>query len=922
MATKIFKENLDGKYNGVSPEILLKKGSVSDGKNMRKVGIFGGWKPRRGCTLHNTTQISAHSVKSLHKFEAPRNGDYHFLTQINSLLYDATNDPPASGTTFGTSLGIAVGDTPGFSTIVDEKFVYADGSNRPIIWQGDKGIPLGFLIYDGSADAYVDYSRKVRDKRTDTKAIILSAAGDKAYLITHERCEGFIADLGSSVNSNAVTLTVKAWRSGSWTSVSNLLDGTDSPTGTTLAIDGTVTWDRSTSDEMRLISGVVGYAYEIGWSGALSGTVDLLEITTKEDPSLLTNKWNGSYDWVVGARFYDDSVGGYLEILGKISNESTSQYVDISEASTTDYLYFKTAVPATAFGIGIVPEYGNTKIGVAAVGTITMAGVAVADETFVIDDQTFTWKASRSGTGEVTIGADAAAAVTNIVTAVTADLVTVIATDGTGDTVVVTAATGGTAGNSIIFTENSTNMTVDGSGTLGTTTSGIDGALIDQIDYWNGSGWTSVTTNLVDTTKDSTRTASFSQTGVFSFDGSNLSPQRRTLEGDSFAGYWYRLSWDAALSTDVRVYLVAFATFPEVLPTYDGCVEFKNRLLAWGEPEFPNRLRYSAVRFPDCFTGQDSGYTDSFGHMDKILYTHRFYNELVIFKKESVWLLEGYNPATFGILKISDTVGLASTKTVKSIEIGYYGIGKEGEALTILIWQAHDGVYIFDGRKTKKISLAVDQYFNPESSDYIGASNIESLQSFVDKTNNEYHLILPTKELVYNYILGEWYPAWERNVTLTTALSLKGTDNRDYTYGGNSSGYVFRLENDTTDKDVSNVDQKIDHSIVSRAISIGEKEGISARFTLRRVWAELKAQSSGAIVTTTYKNLASVGVVQSTPEAMTMIASGEGISVPALDMSIQDCSCFKVKFSLNVADEEMEIWGFLYEIEARGFLDR
>jgi len=114
---------------------------------------------------------------------------------------------------------------------------------------------------------------------------------------------------------------------------------------------------------------------------------------------------------------------------------------------------------------------------VASQGTITMSGIAVADETFVVGAQAFIWKAARGGTGEVTIGADAPAAITNIVTAITADLATVTAVDGTGDTVVVTAATKGVAGDTIILTENSTNMAVDGTGTLGATTAGVDGSV-------------------------------------------------------------------------------------------------------------------------------------------------------------------------------------------------------------------------------------------------------------------------------------------------------------------------------------------------------------------------------------------------------------------------------------------------------------
>jgi hypothetical protein len=125
-------------------------------------------------------------------------------------------------------------------------------------------------------------------------------------------------------------------------------------------------------------------------------------------------------------------------------------------------------------GIAIDADSKVTTGAITAVGTITMAGIPLEDDIFIIDTQTFTWKASRTQKGEVTIGANAPAAVTNIVTAVTADLTTVIATDGAGDTVVVTSVHAGVIGNSIDFSETSTNMTMNGSGHLGGTTSGVD----------------------------------------------------------------------------------------------------------------------------------------------------------------------------------------------------------------------------------------------------------------------------------------------------------------------------------------------------------------------------------------------------------------------------------------------------------------
>jgi len=808
MATKIFKENLDGKYDGVSPATLLPKGSVAGGKNMRKVGESGGWKPRKGVTLNNTTQISAHEVNSLHRFKHPRNGDYHFIAQINSLLYDATNDPPAAGTTFGASLGVTVGTTPGFSAMVGEKFCYADGSGIPIIWGGDTPLPLGFVVYDTSETAYIEYSRNVKDKRSGTKAIILEAAADKAYLITSERCEGFIANLGAGVNSNAVTMTINAWRAGAWTAVSNLSDGT-ADGGATLAIDGTVTWDRSTSDTMRIIAGIMGYCYEIGWSGALSGSVDLIGLTTKEDATSITNKWDGVYEWVAGARFYDASATEYQECLGKITNESTSQYIDVSEMQTDDFIYVKTLEPATAFGLGTPIGYTNTAI-----------------------------------------------------------------------------------------------------------------AKIDSLGYWDGDSFAEITTGLIDTTLDGAADTSISQTGVFSWNAAAVTPQKRTFQGDQIPGYWYRISVAAALSADTRIYMIVYAPFPEELSDCDGCVEFKDRLATWGDPEFPNRLRISANKRADCFAGADSVYTDAFGDMTAIRNTKNFYNELIVWKEKYVGLLEGFNPQTFGILKIADTIGLASSKTAQVIETGYPSMNRN-EPLTIAIWQDTDGIYVLDGRKPRKVSGPIDNYFNPESGDCIAANQIESLDSFVDQNNNEYHLLLPSgKELVYNYITDEWYPEWARAVALTCGLSIKGTDNRNYTYGGCSTGYVFRLESDTADKSVGNADVAIDHYVLSRAISVGGEKGVALRFTLRQLWAELKARSSGTIVTTVYKDLATSGEVITTPEVMSMVNTGYALATPAQDTSIQRCSVFQVKFSLNEVDLEMEIYGFPYELEALGFMDK
>ena len=120
----------------------------------------------------------------------------------------------------------------------------------------------------------------------------------------------------------------------------------------------------------------------------------------------------------------------------------------------------------------------------AARGTITVTGIATADQTFVVNSTTITAKADGSGNVDwFTIGGSASAAVTNMVATINegSETANVFALDGAGDTVVVEWRTAGTAGNSITFTEGLANATIDGGGTLGATTLGKAADILGEI---------------------------------------------------------------------------------------------------------------------------------------------------------------------------------------------------------------------------------------------------------------------------------------------------------------------------------------------------------------------------------------------------------------------------------------------------------
>ena len=257
------------------------------------------------------------------------------------------------------------------------------------------------------------------------------------------------------------------------------------------------------------------------------------------------------------------------------------------------------------------------------------------------------------------------------------------------------------------------------------------------------------------------------------------------------------------------------------------------------------------------------------------------------------------------------------------IETGFPSMHAD-EPLTVAIWVDTDGVYILDGRKPRKISEPIRQYFDTEYSTAIAAADLSSLQAFADPLRNEYHLLLPNgTELVYNYVYDEWYPPWDRNVGAATdylvcGITLRGTDNRYYIYGGNSAGVIFRLENDTSDKNASNKDVAIHQKLKSRAISYEQADTYSVDFLFRGVTLEAKARTSGSVITTFYKDLQTSGTTLATPEVLSLINSGYGLAVDRLDTSQQNCMCFQLEFEANTVDLELELYSFLYQLDVEG----
>ncbi len=352
-------------------------------------------------------------------------------------------------------------------------------------------------------------------------------------------------------------------------------------------------------------------------------------------------------------------------------------------------------------------------------------------------------------------------------------------------------------------------------------------AEFDVIEGWDGGAW-DAGTGLNDTTKGGAADiASLSQNGIISFNNGTIAYRRGMLEGEDFPMYWTRLEIDAdAVDADVRIWDISYVPDSDDPSGASACMEFKDRLLLIGPKDYPNEVWISAPYNPQGFNGNE--FTKmTFGDGRKLTDGVSFFNEALIFKEDSTWLIQGFRrtgAGAFGRLRLDDRVGAFR----KTAQLGRIWITEKDAAAddyrNVVFFQHRTGVYFSDGNKPIYISDDVSNYFDENHEDYVGAANIAGIDSWFDWQKNEYHLVFATGlELVYN----TWFKKWsdfERSVDLKSGAAVIGSNGEPLTYGGSAIGKVFRLENDTSDKDSSDADAAIDAHVMTKAHWPGELE--------------------------------------------------------------------------------------------------
>lgn len=319
---------------------------------------------------------------------------------------------------------------------------------------------------------------------------------------------------------------------------------------------------------------------------------------------------------------------------------------------------------------------------------------------------------------------------------------------------------------------------------------------------WNGTAYAGVT--IVDGTKDGT--ATLGKDGEITFAWPTAAEKRHVGSTMGAPLYWFVFKPAAAITNPTT--LVEVDYLPETyIPDswkFRFCSIFKQRLFLARTALEPNFIYFSGARMPETFDGLDAGYLE-IGPGHPIQFLMSFYHYLVIgVKHHGVYILEGYNSDTFGLMKIA-TIDCIAPDSAATVDLRDKGGGEYGFFL------ARDGIYRVEGVSCVKVSPGLDDLFDVNSALYIDFNNVEAKASGAIYKHREWYVCaVPLRTsaaaqttnnywLVHNYRTGACF-------LFNIAADCVGTyldsiKQERLIHGGHGDGDVYLDDDDANNTD-------------------------------------------------------------------------------------------------------------------------
>ncbi len=335
-------------------------------------------------------------------------------------------------------------------------------------------------------------------------------------------------------------------------------------------------------------------------------------------------------------------------------------------------------------------------------------------------------------------------------------------------------------------------------------------ASVLTVKYWNGSAWTTVGT-IEDGTK--TTATTLSKSGPVIWDAPVESSEFKNAVSNSDLWYYYELSVSVTLSDNTYIDKITGIPAQKNIKGYSYPVMWQNRVWLLDNTAYKRNSALCSAQDTVCvFNGSDST-TLYFGNEERLvcggtLFTRfgsNIYDNLIVVKKNEVWLVDGTSPEDYRQYKVGDNSGCVAPKTFMACDMGYEiapGINKH-----VLIWQSENAIVMFDGNVISPISGDIENYFDRTKTECIPDGMKDDSTSFYDESRFEYHWCFASgasattlnKEFVYNLLKRKWFEI-DRGTGkyLQIGFSVQDTNGNNFTYGGIDTGYIERLEYGTT----------------------------------------------------------------------------------------------------------------------------
>ena len=388
---------------------------------------------------------------------------------------------------------------------------------------------------------------------------------------------------------------------------------------------------------------------------------------------------------------------------------------------------------------------------------------------------------------------------------------------------------------------------------------------IVSVDYWNGTAWTSV-----GTLDDSTATGgiSFNHTGLVTWQGATENYEFQTNVANNYQLYYYRVHFNNTLTADVRIDNVGGVTTQLEITPHLFSLMWQNRLWLFnGINDQKNTARCSAFGTNAIFNGNDSSsivFGDDKGLVAATTLFSRFasgiYDDLIVFKKNATFMVDGTSPATWITYTVSDSVGCVAPLTLQRCDISYQV--QEGMNKHVIMWRSANAIEFFDGNSLFSVKDDIQGYFDPDNADYIDPTlyDVSKETSVYNANNFEFHWFFTNvngrNELVYNLKYKKWFKI-DRGTGkyLNNAFNIQDSYGEGYIYGLTNDGFIERLMYGSTFDG-----NAIVYTFQTGDILLSKSGNYVTKLRHIKLFAKAKSVSSSQVAVTHYQDTATTGI--------------------------------------------------------------